>query len=82
MKNKLSDLNNHLFEQLERLNDDDLNEENLNKEIKRSKAMSDIASNIIDIVNASISAQKLLCEYDRQPTNMSVLRELTTKDSD
>lgn len=28
-KNKLEDLNNHLFEQLERLNDDDLSSEDI-----------------------------------------------------
>lgn len=42
MRNKLTDLNNHLFEQLERLNDDELSEEELEKEIKRSKAMEGI----------------------------------------
>lgn len=43
MKNKLVDLNNHLFEQLERLNDDELTDADLEKEIKRSKAMACIS---------------------------------------
>ena len=47
MKNTLADLNNHLFEQMERLNDDDLNNEELDKEIKRAKAMTDVSSQII-----------------------------------
>lgn len=47
MKNKLNDLNNHLFEQMERLNDEDLSSEELEREIKRAKAMSSIASNIV-----------------------------------
>ena len=47
MKNKLVDLNNHLFEELERLNDDELTDAELEKEIKRSKAMAGIASNIV-----------------------------------
>lgn len=47
MKNKLVDLNNHLFEQLERLNDDDLSGAELEREMKRSRAMAGIASNIV-----------------------------------
>ena len=46
-KNTLLDLNNHLFEQLERLNDDDLSQEELQKEVNRAKAMTGIASQII-----------------------------------
>ena len=34
MKNTLSDLNNYLFEAIERINDDDLSDEELDKEIK------------------------------------------------
>ena len=47
MKNSLQDLNNHLFAQLERLNDEDLDGEALEKEIARSKAVGDMAGKII-----------------------------------
>lgn len=40
MKNKLSDLNDHLFTQLERLTNEDLNPEQLQMEIERGKAIS------------------------------------------
>ena len=49
MKNNLSDVNNYLFEELERLNDDENleNEENFKKEIQRAKAVSSICSTIV-----------------------------------
>lgn len=43
MKNTLQDLNNHLFEQLERLNDEDLTDEQLDRELRRAEGMSKIA---------------------------------------
>lgn len=58
-KNKLIDLNDHLFEQLERLNDEDLTEEQLEKEIERSKAMTGIARVIIDNGRLALDAQEL-----------------------
>ena len=48
MKNTLSDLNNYLFEAIERINDDELSMEELDKEIKRSESVNKIAKTIID----------------------------------
>lgn len=47
MQNKLTDLNNHLFAELERLGDEDLKGEELNAEIERARAVSTIAKNVI-----------------------------------
>lgn len=60
MKNTLLDLNNHLFEQLERLNDDDLKGDDLQEEIQRSKAMSGIAHTIISNASVVLEAHKFM----------------------
>ena len=66
MKNGMMDLNNILFEQLERLNYDDLDEEGLEREIKRSKPMVSVAQAIIANADTAIKAQKLAYEYGDQ----------------
>jgi hypothetical protein len=43
MKNKITDMRNHLFEQMERLNDEKLTPEQLDKEIQRAHALSILA---------------------------------------
>lgn len=60
MKNKLSDLNNHLFAQLERLSDEDLKGDELKQEIARSKAVKSIAQEIISAGELALEAQKEL----------------------
>lgn len=56
MNNTLTDLNNILFEQLERLNDDDLKGEELNAQIKKSTCMHKIASTIVQNANLQFKA--------------------------
>lgn len=63
MKNTLTDLNNYLFEAIERLNDDELSEEQLDKEIKRSEAVQKVAKTIIESGALALSAKKHLDEY-------------------
>lgn len=60
MKNKLSDLSNHLYAQIERLGDENLSAENLEKECKRAEVMSKIAANVIGVANVSLQAIKLV----------------------
>lgn len=57
MKNKLVDLNNHLFAQIERLGDEDLKGENLSEEVSRAKAITEISSQIISNATLALKAQ-------------------------
>ena len=58
MKNTLGDLNNHLFAQLERLGDEDIEGEELQEEITRAKSVTAIASQIIANGNLVLEAEK------------------------
>ena len=77
MKNKLTDLNNYLFEELERSNDDEnISEiENFEKEIKRSKAITDVASHIISNANTLLEASKLAAEYSGNANISTIMLE-------
>lgn len=70
VKNKLVDLNDHLFEQLERLNDEDLTGDKLSEEINRSKAITDVASKIIDNGNLVLKAVHEQNEYGSRSKEM------------
>lgn len=63
VRNRLSDLNNYLFEELERLNDDEeLKDENtLKKELERSKAITNVSQQIISNANVILKA-KIHCD--------------------
>ena len=57
MKNKLTDLNDHLFAQLERLGDEDLSAEDAEFEIKRSNAVTSIAREVISNAGLVLKAE-------------------------
>lgn len=63
MKNSLSDLNNYLFEQLERVNDDELDDEEMEKEIKRAEVVTKIGQTIISNAEVQLKAWKEANEY-------------------
>lgn len=62
MKNKLTDLNNHLFAQMERLSDEDLSEEQLRNEIDRARAITAISSQIIQNGALALKAEQFKSE--------------------
>lgn len=60
MKNSLNDVNNYLFEQLERLTDDEELEEkgSLDRELKRAKAISGLCQTIVSNAKLVLDAKK------------------------
>jgi len=67
VKNKLSDLNNHLFAQLERLSDEAMTAEQIDVEAKRGEAIVAVADQIIRNASLQIQAAKLVSEYGSNP---------------
>lgn len=64
MKNKLADLNNYLFEQIEKLNEDDLSEEQLTATLKKTEAINRIADTIIKNGELQFKAVKMAAELE------------------
>lgn len=68
MKNKLSDLNDHLFAQLERLADEDMTPEQIESEAKRGASIIGVADQIIKNASLQIQAARLLSEHGYDPS--------------
>ena len=69
MKNTLTDLNNHLFAQLERLGNESLNSDELKTEIERTKAISAISQNVIANARLVLDSQNAIYDtpnYERK----------------
>mgnify|MGYP001149042125 CR=1 FL=1 len=63
MNNNLSDLNNHLFKQLDRLGDKDVTQEQLENEINRTDAIVKVSKEVINNATLQLDATKLKAEY-------------------
>ena len=87
-KNKMSDLRDHLFEAMERLKDAGENSLLLERELKRAKAVSEVAQTIINSakveveyleVTGALEASEFLKPPERAlPQNVTEMRGLST----
>ena len=73
MKNKLIDLNDHLFAQLERLNDETLDSKKLSSEIQRGKVMAQVAREVINNAALALEAHKFEREIRGRSTAPAML---------
>ena len=60
------DLNNHLFAELERLGDEDLTQEELEKEIARADAITKVGNVLVNNAKTSLEATKTQMEWGRR----------------
>lgn len=83
MKNKLPDLNNILFEQLERLNDDEAlaDPEAFERELERSKAITGLATQVVNNAKLALDAKKYIDEYGDKSAVPTML-QIEDKQSD
>lgn len=63
MKNKLVDLNNHLFAQLERLGQEDLTAEQIAQEVERAGAIVGVAEQIAKAADLQLKAATLVANH-------------------
>ena len=75
VRNKLSDLSNHLFEQMERLNNAILKGEDLKEEVSRTNAMTNISMQLIEVGKLQLEAKKLVADFRGTDEKMPRLLE-------
>jgi hypothetical protein len=63
VKNKLSDLNNHLFAQLERLSDETLTAEQIEQEVSRTDAIVHVSEQIVRNADIQLKAVVILANH-------------------
>jgi Asp-tRNA(Asn)/Glu-tRNA(Gln) amidotransferase C subunit len=63
VKNKITDLNNHLFAQLERLSDESLTPEQIEKECQRAEAIVSVSEQIAKAADLQLKAATLVANH-------------------
>ena len=63
MRNTLTDLNDHLIAQIEKISDDDLTDENLLREIKRSDALCQVAKMIVENGSLALKVHQYATDF-------------------
>lgn len=79
MRNKLTDFNDYLFEELETLMDKDLTQEELDRELKISKQVVSVSQTIINNANLLLQAKKY---FDREGANNGKIAPLLSLEDD
>ncbi len=62
-KNRLTDLNDHLFAQIERLADEDLSGDLLEQEVRRGVAIVAVADQVLRLATLQVQAAKVISDH-------------------
>lgn len=73
MKNKLTDLNDHLFAQLERLSEEGLKPEQIAQEVERTEAIVAVAEQIVRNADLQLKAVSLLANHERMRPHLTMI---------
>ena len=73
MRNNLSALNDYLFESIERIQSDELSDEELDREIKRAEAVTDVAKVIVQNAELALKVMKHAEEYGIEKKEIPVM---------
>lgn len=78
MKNKLSDLNNHLFAQIERLGEEGLTAEQIEQEVRRTSAIVEISDQIVRNAELQLKAVQIIVTHgERYRSSLPALEDRT-----
>lgn len=75
MKNKITDLRDHMFAALERLGNEELEPDKLKSEIERSKAISEVGKVIVESAKTEVLYAKLTGKRELEPTKFLEMPE-------
>ena len=78
-KNKITDLNDHLFAALERLNDEEIKGEELQEEMERAKSIALVGGKIIDSMKVQIEMFEALNDCGYRPNVPEQFKMLSEK---
>lgn len=84
MKNKLSDLNDHLFAQLERLSEEGISAEQIEQEAKRGEALVAVSEQILKNADLTFKAATFVAQHgDRfRPALSGLIGKSVTVEAD
>ena len=81
MNNTLMDLNNYLFEQIERINDDTLTDDELDRELRKTDSIVKVSEKIIQNGELAFKTMQHMDEYG-YGTQRAIPKMLSSRESD